>query len=504
MKMICGSCKREIDVSGANDSCPFCGGTIHYTYDGYSTDEDDASIKSDLEWIKHSFEDEHFRKEKRIIVTALGLAAVLLIMCVSMVSGIKKAALIKKYGGEIVKAIEIGDFETAKNGIDDLSSVGRDKNTLLAVADYNNQMVEHCLRQTEKYASKGDYEAAIQYIKTFNEITGLSGANGRLKEYYKHQALQELERYLAREDYEGACNYLQNIIAECDLDDPEIIGALASCKQKQKTSLVAMAQELTLTNDYDGAITILNRIQDPDADVKSLIYSNKKADIEQRLASFESSGDYAAAVVFLKNEMDRYKELSDEYATEYESYADEFRTALFTQADAAYKSGTYKDAVTMLQDQGYPVLGKSDSKLNEQIDYYNGLIPISITELNPYKGHSLENYSLTDVYGDVYPKAVRDNWDDTTIKNSYRISGKYSTLAFKLIVDENFKNMPNDTGVHIYGDGKELFYYVTDDEDREPVDVIATIEGVQNLEIVLDRERNWGRHMVATDMVLYP
>lgn len=504
MKMICGSCKKEIDVSSTNDSCPFCGGTIHYSYDEHNSEKDDARIKDDLDWIKRDFEEEHSRKEKRIIAAMLGVAAFILIVSISMVSTVKKAALINKYGSEIVAAIESGDYEAARNGINDLSSVGRDKKTLLAVADYNNQMVEHCLRQAEEYASKGDYEAAIQYIKTFNEITGLSGTNGKLKEYYKCQALQKVDGYLAREDYEGACNYLQNVITDCELDDPEIIGALASCKLKLKDSLVSSAQELTYANNYDGAITILNQIQDPDADVKALIYSNKKAGIEQQLASYEASGDYNGAVTFLKDQMDSYKELTDEYEDEYAAYADKFRAALFIQADAAFKTGTYEDAVAVLENQGYPVLGKSDSELNKQIAYYKGFKPVSITELNPYKGYELKNYSITDVYGDVYPKAVCDNWDDTSIDNSYKISGKYSKLEFTLIVDEDFKNMPNDTGVHIYGDGRELYYYVSNEDDREPVNVVATIEGVQDLEIVLERERNWGRHMVATNMVLYP
>jgi hypothetical protein len=238
--------------------------------------------------------------------------------------------------------------------------------------------------------------------------------------------------------------------------------------------------------------------------VQAQLYSIRKADIEQQLAAYDSAGDTAAAIALLKEAMNSSPELKDEYAAKYETYTDKYREALFAKAADACKSGSYETAVSVLESDGYPVLGKSDTKLNEQITYYKGFKPISVTELNPYKGYTLKNFTLKDAFGDTYSRAVCDDWDDREIDNSYRISGKYSRLEFRLVVDEEYKNRPNDTGVHIYCDGREVYSYVSDSEDRDPVDIVVPIEGAQDLRIYLNREVQYGRHMVATDMMLFP
>ncbi|WP_026511392.1 hypothetical protein [Butyrivibrio sp. LC3010] len=57
------------------------------------------------------------------------------------------------------------------------------------------------------------------------------------------------------------------------------------------------------------------------------------------------------------------------------------------------------------------------------------------------------------------------------------------------IIDNDYKNMDCDTGVHIFADGTDIYTYVTNPDDRDPVNISVSLEYVNDLRIVIDRER---------------
>ncbi|WP_026658592.1 hypothetical protein [Butyrivibrio sp. AC2005] len=225
--------------------------------------------------------------------------------------------------------------------------------------------------------------------------------------------------------------------------------------------------------------------------------------IQEKLDEYNTAGDLKGAITYLRKEMDKNREIKDAFSIIYENYANPYREELFSRAEEEYTNGTWEDAVHLLEDEGYSVLGKEDMELSDKIKEYIGLKPQSLLALNPYKGFNLEFCSVTDVFGNNYPHTVCDEWGNYDIDNFYRLDGAYSKLEFTLIYDNDYKNMDCDTGIHIFADGTEIYTYVTNPDDRDPVNISVPLEYVNDLRIVIDRERGWGRQMCAADMVLY-
>ncbi len=131
--------------------------------------------------------------------------------------------------------------------------------------------------------------------------------------------------------------------------------------------------------------------------------------------------------------------------------------------------------------------------------------PVELLSLSPYKGDEMVKAVETDnmgkIHTNVYEKSRYSYGGGNIYDNTYAIDGKFSYMTFSLFTPEAYKNDPNVTDLHVYGDGVEIYSYsLLFDEGIKPFDAKIDLSDVNDLRLVM--QKTDGRYSGA-DIVLY-
>ena len=444
-------------------------------------------------------EDETMKKKKSFITGILVLmiaGSVISIRMASKMIGIIKAANTQNsLYNEIEQNIAERDYRSA---ILRLTNCSNDQKR----NEYRTTIINDALSYADVLRKNGEYTGAVG---TLNDISGIVGSNDDIKNLtdaiYVDQIIANLDNYSdAREKYD----YLVNAIRIYGLEDnPVLKNTKITCGAEYSDDINRSAAVMQKNGDYETAITILQESASlGNTAAEERIQDNRLELVKSKLDKISES-DIPARIKYLTKAI-RENNLSDIELNSYlntisEAYCDE----CLINAENEYRTNGYKQAVAVI-DAGLEVL-PGNEKLLAAKKYYESLKPTTLVSLSPYSGYDLETYTTKDNFGDTHNDSLRVNCNCYEYDNSYKIKGKYKTLTMTLFVDEEFKGrMPNDTALRIYADGELVYIFVSDDDDRELQYVTVDIDGAQDLRVVLDRERGFGRHMIACEVMLNP
>ncbi len=543
-KQICTSCGAKIEKNGK--FCISCGAKVEL-----------AEPKQDISESK---------KNKRTpIVAAIIAGSIVLIGGVAF--GITYLVKANNPVNQVIAKIKKGDFEVAKEIYEDNIDNDVDK-TLELREELGKYLVES---KTAFYNEELTYEEVkdtIELVEYFN-MKKLTDEVEDLK-IYVEMINNSRTAYKTAEAYMESQNYLKAIDSYSKVSVEDSYYESAKTRKQEaittyKTSEMTKAEEAATSGDYAGAIAILYDMSEHlenDADVltKIDIYTTamETETADEALAKAEGlveSGDYAGAIAVLNEAM---KKVSDDTellaraeaytntlntntienaittATEYKNNKDyenaietleavlnynnesvnslystiydEFLTNVLTEAENEFTTSGHIAAVNKLNE--YISYFGPDSDFIEKRNYYIGLAPVNLTEMETFSENwwdepvSFAKDHLGNEFSNCF--VISKPVISTTVMHAeYYVNSNFVSISGTIAASEN-QEIYEIGRVEIYADDELVYTSPNIMAKTDPFTFNVNIAGKKYVMIkiyALDNEYTSGKH-ARTEIIL--
>lgn len=402
--------------------------------------------------------------------------------------GITKLAKKDNPVNKIVACMENGEYKDAKLLFDEKIETDTDDYEKLT-AELKGYLEDN---KNSFYEEKITYEQMKGVISAVNSfsIKELESDISDVKNYMEkihdsRTAYQTAEAYMEKKDYGKAIsNY-----AEVIMDDSYYETA-QSRKQEAvdsfRSGVLDEAEKYVSDGDYTSGISVLKeaeKILENDSEIKvrkeTYITEQKNNMINESIENakiYHDNGDYEAALDELKK-VDGY---DNEMVTGlYESYYSEFLANVIEEAETEFNESGHLAAVKKLH--GYKRFFEGDSTYEEEVEYYSGLAPVNLTEMDCFSSSAgAWKYSAyeTDHLGNSFENCFEGGkgWREYYINSAYKsITG---TIAYG--ADGYVGHMGK---IEIYADDELVYSSPNVGAKTDPFTFSVNIEGKRYIEI---------------------
>lgn len=480
------------------------------------------------------------KKSKKPLI--IGIISILLVA--GLVFGITRIVKINNPVNKVISKLKDGDFESAKDVyssdiegnqekkadlIDELKEYLEDskkdffeeKITYEQIND-NIEMIEYfgkddmsnqisavksfveiindsrtAYKTAEEYMANKNYVKAIEnYNKVSVEDSYYESAKTKKQEAtntYKTEEMAKAEELANAGDYEGAVAILNEVSVHLT-NDSDVITKLDIYTTAMEDGLVAealtKAEELAGKSDYEGAIAILEEAAKKVSNNKTLIakvdeYTKtmEKNTIDSAIKTANEHRKikkYAEALNALKT-VEKYN--NESVNTLYSAIYDEFLNKVLADAESVFKTSGHRAAISKMDE--YSSYFSTDKKYIEKRDYYVGLTPVNLTEMDTFSENGWPNPKgfakdhLGNEFSNCFVVTVIDCGSDYA---EYYVNGKYNSISGTIAASEN--EYTYEIGrVEIYADDELVYTSKNVTAKTDPFNFKVDISGKKYIKV---------------------
>ena len=245
--------------------------------------------------------------------------------------------------------------------------------------------------------------------------------------------------------------------------------------------------------NYDAALSALNSIDSSWSDYKKASELRQKAVLgmlNEKASGYMATGDYEAIIQLVNSNLDNVNgdaEIKRTYVSAVSSYRDQ----ITTEAEQAYQSSGYAQALSIVN-RGLSVLN-GDAVLLALRSQYEAMAPVSLTSLTRFlsESHGSVGVTAADKLGNSYDDCIIYDYGYSEDRGDiYVLNYAYSSFRGTIFVPSNRSSGYDDwVNEHInyylkiYGDGKLLYTSPSMLSTQYPVDFDIDVSGVDQLTV---------------------
>ena len=229
----------------------------------------------------------------------------------------------------------------------------------------------------------------------------------------------------------------------------------------------AMAEGRSAAANQSSAVSENEEAYDEDdSNADMLLFINETMN---NLNSFDATDDIAGAINYLNTRIELLKitygindaELDDQLI----AYKDTYKKQLLTDAQEAFQSSGYAEALRILN-EGIATLGETNDDIQQAMDYYDSFGPTWLVDLDYFaldQGNCEANFSFDsgrekDNEGVTHKHTLVFEPGGSEIGGiTYLLDGKFSTFSGTIYLTADTKNTRGTMTVAFYGDGQLLY-----------------------------------------------
>ena len=342
--------------------------------------------------------------------------------------------------------------------------------------------------------------------------SGQSSSEDSLSNKESKAAYEQALTYMAAEDYTGAITELDRIDSSYKKYD-DVLATREEAVAGYKRQAFASVDQYVAKGDYSNALSVLTtmeRIVGFDSEVASKAVEVNKADVMAKVTDYAAQKDYAGAIQYINQRLDTVNNDSN-ILIKLSEMENAYRNTVETEADAAFKSGGFEKAISVVN-AGLDVL-PHDGDLEALHDKYMSYRPVYLHDLDKFtSGYkviydyfntkyigsiSVDNdYALAytsnevDNKGNSYQHALCGGWDNPYEKRAsyteFDVSSGYSTLYGKFVLSAASRSQDEwvNPQLIIEVDGYEIASYEMNRKD-DPIEFELDIAGAEVLTVYL-------------------
>lgn len=489
---------------------------------------------------KTETKDKKEKKSKKPLI--IGIISILLVA--GLAFGITRIVKINNPVNKVISKLKDGDFESAKDVyssdiegnqekkadlIDELKEYLEDSKKDFFEEKITYEQINDNIEMIE-YFGKDDMSNQISAVKSFVEIINDS-----------RTAYKTAEEYMANKNYVKAIENYNKVSVE-DSYYESAKNKKQEATNTYKTEETAKAEELANAGDYAGAVAILNEVSvyltnDADVTTKLDIYTTAMEDglVAEALTKAEElagKSDYKGAIAILeeaakkvsnnktliakvdeytktmeKNTIDSAIKTASEHRknkkyaealntlktvekynnesvnTLYSAIYDEFLNKVLTDAESALKTSGHKAAISKLDE--HSSYFSSDKKFKEKKEYYAGLTPVNLTEMDYFsRGNWNNNVESVakDHLGNEFNNCFVEFASEDPDYVEYYVNGKYLSISGTLAASEE-QDVDKAGRVEIFADDELVYTSKNITAKTDPFDFKVNISGKKYIKI---------------------
>lgn len=377
-----------------------------------------------------------------------------------------------------------------------------------------------CFATAEGFYADGEYVDAMEwYAKVIEEDSNYEAARAKHTESvnkYRDLKMAEAKEYAVSENYTAAIQLLNTaltVIPGDSIINEQIAVYEKANLDKVRNEALDTASQYAEDGDYAEAILVLLSAQkelpdDIQISAKLEAYRDAYAtQVNQGLledaGEFVAKGDYASAILLLKNNTDA------EVKTVYEAYCDEYEKLVLEEVDLLIANREYNEAILYLKD-ALEVL-ENHSVFVDKLAYLESIKPVSVLKLIEInRSDYWEEWNSgnpVDPFQNDYSHAV--NYCIITCRSyknyvEYRTYGKYDTISGTIAP---YVDIGNDKSAYlqIYVDEELVYTSQTITRKTDAFDFTVDISGAEYVKVYVCTDDYYGgARVILSDVLVWP
>lgn len=252
--------------------------------------------------------------------------------------------------------------------------------------------------------------------------------------------------YLNQQNYTDAIDTFEELLDKSK-NYPNALDKLNQAKDAYKQQLMTQADEKIKSNDYSGALEILEKGEE----------------------YFDNDTTFTSKIAEVKNNV---------------------KNTALSEAENAFSTDGYQKAITIIE-TAISIVGENDD-LTNALNKYNAYVPVNVADIEPSetsKNNKVEKGETgTDNTNQTHKKnlyAFHRLYSQDDAYAVYPLMGKYDTLTFEAYRNNYNTSTDESITIRIFGDNTELQSIVID-KAFVPNQYHIDISGIQKLKIVFE------------------
>lgn len=453
-------------------------------------------------------------KKKKVKVVLISIISVMILSAI--VYGI---VIIKQHSSlsyKIIKALEKEDYEEALSLFSENYNQDDEKDI--------SKALESRLKDVEiKFKEDSiEYEIANMEIMTIEKmnIKSISESLNNTKQSIQslnasRTAYSTAEEMSAGGNYSGAIEQYKMVI-EDDKNYESAKEKLVGVIEKYRKEVLKEAAEDVEKGSYKEAIVnlenALNVVSDDKEISKQLtIYkeadaAKTKSDVLEKAKEYAEASNYEMSLKTLSQAMSSYKD-DNQLKEAYNEYSKLYENNVIGEVDSLVAEGNYNQAVTKIT-AALKILN-GNAALSEKLSEVEESKPVSLSTLTPLNGGWEWNVGIpTDPFGVTYSNvsnyAIFNGYSwDKNFYSEYRLYGKYKTLTFSIVPQEEIAE--NGHGkIQVYVDDALAFTSPEVGRKTDCASYSVNIGNAEYIKIVVDTNGDRSCNvLLIMDFMLY-